>query len=145
MATTKTTTTTDLVARYNKAARTLGRKPVKRFSNKATAVRRVKAIEAELKATKAATTKHDSDVLGAKRGLTFDLPGSKDKVAPREGSRRAALLGTLKAAGKKGISFDKLHAECGFKNRKSTRDALYLLSAKNGYGINGTSDCLHIA
>jgi hypothetical protein len=67
----------------------------------------VKAVEAELKSAKA-SAKHDPDAVGEKRGM-------------------------LQCAGTKGVSFEGLHAECNYKNRKSSRDALYLLSTENGY------------
>jgi hypothetical protein len=138
---TKKATTAELVARYREGSRAQGRQ---RFSNRPTAEKRVAAIEAELKPknTKGA---YDPDALGKKRGLRFDLPGRKDKVPPREGTMRAKLLGMAQDAGKKGIDFEELHAACGFKNRKSTRDALGLLSRKNGYGIKGTAVSVKLA
>lgn len=61
--------------------------------------------------------------------------GEGHKVAPRENSMRAKLLAELEGAGKNGIAFDTLHNRCGIKNEKSTRDALWVLNRKNGYGI----------
>jgi len=118
----KKVTTAQLVARYNKAAASLGKKSVKKFADRKTAERRVKEIEAQVKPTKSG-------------GLNFELAASKDKTPPCEGSMRAKLLSELQAAGKKGIAFDALHKCCGFKNPKSTRDALGLLNRKNGYGV----------
>ncbi len=119
----KNVTTAQLVVRYNKVATTLGKKPVKKFADRKTAERRVNVIEAQLTPTKS-------------RGMNFDLPASKNKSAPRENSMRAKLLDELQAAGKKGIAFEVLHKRCGFKNLKSTRDALGLLNRKNGYGVS---------
>jgi hypothetical protein len=135
-------TTTTLVTRYNKAAAALGRKPVNKFSSRAVAEKRVAAIEGELQPKKRA---YDADSLGEKRGLRFDLPGGKNEVAPREGTSRAKLLDMLKAAGAKGIDFEDLHKACGFKNRKSTRDAIGLLSRKNGYAISGSDASVRLA
>ena len=132
----------EVIARYNTAAATLGRKPVKKFVDRATAEKRLAAIEADVAKKKKPTAlsrgEYDPDALGEKRGLRFDHPGSKKRVAPREGSMRAKLLGVLKGAGAKGIDFEELHKACGFLNRKSTRDAIALLSRKNGYAISGT-------
>lgn len=143
---TKKATTTELVARYNKAAATLGRKPVKKFADRKTAERRVAAIEAELAPKPKERPAYDPDSLGEKRGLRFDLPGrlAKDCVEPREGTRRAKLLAMLQDAGKKGIEFEDLHVGCGFKNRKSTRDAIGLLSRNNGYAVAGTDACVKL-
>lgn len=99
------------------------------------------AIEAELQSTKRT---YDPDSLGEKRGLTFDLPASKKNTYPREESMREKLLSMLQEAGKEGVDFESLHASCGFKNRKSTRDAIGLLSRKNGYGIQGTDANLRL-
>lgn len=127
----KKVTTAQLVARYNKAASTLGQKPVKKFADRKTAERRVREIESHLQPKKP-------------RGMNFNLPASKNKSAPRENSMRAKLLAELRAAGKKGIAFDTLHKRCGFKNPKSTRDALGLLNRKNGYGILAADDVVSI-
>ena len=124
-------TTAQLVARYNKAAAALGKKPVKKFVDRKTAERRVKEIESKLQPTKS-------------RGMNFTLPASKNKSAPREHSMRARLLAELQTAGKKGIAFDTLHERCGFKNPKSTRDALGLLHRKNGFGISCNFDRISI-
>jgi hypothetical protein len=143
----------ELIARYNAAAATLGRKPVKKFVNRATAEKRLAAIEGEVAKKKGAAEKptalsrgeFDPDSIGEKRGLRFDHAGSKTKVAPREGSMRAKLLGVLQEAGAKGIDFEELHRACGFLNRKSTRDAIALLSRKNGYAITGTDAAVRLA
>ena len=60
----KKVTTAQLLSRYNKAAATLGKKPVKKFADRKTAERRVKDIEARI----------------------------RKKPEPREGTRRARLL-----------------------------------------------------
>jgi hypothetical protein len=133
-------TTAQLVARYNKAAAALGREPVNKFASRAVAEKRVAVIEAEI-----APKAYDPDSLGEKRGLRFDLPGSKKKVPPREGTSRAKLLGMLQDAGAKRIDFEDLHKACGFKNRKSTRDAIGLLSRRNGYAIAGTDASVRLA
>ncbi len=65
----KKVTTAQLVARYNKAAVALGKKPVKKFADRKTAERRVKEIEALVKPKKS-------------RGLNFALKASKDKIEP---------------------------------------------------------------
>ena len=135
----------ELIARYNAAAEKLGRKPVNKFSSRAVAERRVAAIEAEVAPKASQSKSYDPDALGAARGLRFDLPGSKNKVAPREGTSRAKLLDMLKAAGAKGIDFEELHSACGFKNRKSTRDAIGLLSRRNGYAISGTDASVRLS
>lgn len=123
----KKVTTAQLVARYNNAAATLGKKPVKKFADRKAAERRVKEIESQVQPKK-------------QRGMNFNLPASRNKTAPRENSMRATLLAELQKAGKMGIDFDSLHKRCGFKNEKSTRDALGLLNRKNGYGVKCT-DC----
>lgn len=51
----------------------------------------MKAIEAELKSSKAGSAKHAPDVINTKRSPTFDFTDMKDKTPPREGSRRAAV------------------------------------------------------
>ena len=139
-----------IIARYNAAAATLGRKPVTKFVNRATAEKRLAAIEAEAakkheKPAALSRGEYDPDALGEKRGLKFDHAGSKKKVAPREGSMRAKLLGMLQEAGAKGIDFEELHKACGVLNRKSTRDAIALLSRKNGYAITGTDAAVRLA
>jgi hypothetical protein len=123
--------TAELIARYNAAAATLGRRAVTKFADRATAEKRVAAIEAEVAPKAKAQRAYDPDSLGEKRGLRFDLPGRKSKVAPREGSMRAKLLGLLQDAGAKGVDFEELHKACGFGNKKSTRDAIGLLSRKS--------------
>ncbi len=127
----KKVTTAQLVARYNKAAAILGKKPVKKFADRKTAERRVKSIELQLPSKKP-------------HRMNFDLPASKDKTAPRENSMRAKLLAELQSVGKKGIAFDTLHKRCGFKNPKSTRDALGLLNRKNGYGISANANVVSL-
>jgi hypothetical protein len=143
----------EIIARYNAAAATLGRKSVKKFADRKTAERRLVAIEADAAKKNGAAEKpaalsrgeYDPDALGEKRGLKFDHAGSKKKVAPREGSMRAKLLGLLQEAGAKGIDFEELHKASGFLNRKSTRDAIGLLARKNGYGVSGTDASLRLA
>lgn len=135
---TKKATTAELVERYNKAAATLGRKAVKKFADRKTAERRVAAIEAEMRP--AANTAVERDNIGnSARGLTFNLPGrpAKDRVEPREGSMRAAMLALLEAH-KSGLEFEEIHQQIGFANRRSTYDALRLLNRVNGYGLAGT-------
>lgn len=119
-------TTAQLVKRYNNAATTLGKKPVKKFVDRKTAERRVEEIKSRPK------PKYP-------RGMNFELPPFKDKIAPRENSMRAKLLAELESAGKKGVAFEVLNKRCGFKNEKSTRDALALLNRKNGYAISGVN------
>ena len=128
MATTKSTTTAELVARYNQAAKALDRRPVKRFADRKTAERRARAIEAEARPVASISAGTDRDAIVATRGLTFNLPNSKDKTPPREGSMRATLLDRLQPTGKKGVSFQALHEAAGFANRRSTYDALRLLT-----------------
>ena len=62
------------------------------------------------------------------------------KTSPRDGTRRARLLVLLRNGCKRGITFEKLHSACGFLNEKSTRDAVYLLGAKNGYRVWAVGD-----
>ena len=112
----KKLTTVQLVARYNNAASSLGKKPVKKFADRKTAERRVEEIEAKL----------------------------HQRPAPRDGTRRAHLLALLHKAGKRGVTFEKLHSACGYLNEKSTRDGIYLLGAKNGYRVEETGDKLRL-
>ncbi|MDZ7770163.1 MAG: hypothetical protein U5K38_14325 [Woeseiaceae bacterium] len=141
MATAKSTTA--VVAGYNKAARALGRRPVKRFADRRTALRRVRAIETEVRPASSPPGRSAPGPVRRKRGLRFDLH-RKDKV-PRARAPCSDLLEILREAGKKGIDFEDLHTACGFKNRKSTRDALGLLWCKNGYAISGPDACVRLA
>lgn len=134
-----------LVERYNAAAAALGRKPVRRFASRATAERRVAAIEAELKPAK--TTAVDRDNVGnSSRGLSFDLPGrpKRECVEPREGTRCHAMLELLRAH-EGGLEFEEIHQTIGFANRRSTYDALRLLNRVNGYGLAGSDACVKLA
>lgn len=140
----KKATTAELVARYNKAATTLSRKPVKKFADRKTAELRLAAIEAQLAPVARAGAEYNPDAIGEKRGRRFDLPGrpAKERLDPREGMRRARLLDLLKEAGADGVDFFQLHEQMqkegsAFGNLKSLRDALGLLSRKNGYAIVG--------
>lgn len=146
MATTKSKTTAEIAEEYNSIARQLGEKTVRRFADRKTANRRLQAILSRARPAKreAPRAAEWRDRVGATRGLSFDLPGSKKKTPPREGTMRAVLLSKLEAAGKKGVAFEALHKAAGFCNRASTRDAIRLLAVNNGYGVVAEGDTVRL-
>lgn len=85
--------------------------------------------------TKAKKTKRPS----SDRRVTIDYKGrpSRERRPPPIGTCRHALFHALKEAGKKGAPFDALNKAAGFADEKSTRQALRLLSVRDGYAVRG--------
>ena len=119
----------DLVELYN----ALSDNPVKKFADKATALKRTWAMVQE-KGEAVAKRR------GApKRGYTFDFSPKDEVRAPREGSSRAAVLALLVT----GATFDEVMAATwgkrkgwdADKKRKTTYEGIRLCHLSNGYGL----------
>jgi hypothetical protein len=123
-----------LLELYNEAAKALGRPLVKRFADRKTALKRVKAILAEL----------PGKPLGG-RGMDFNLPLKKPVKTLRQGTKRQAIFDALK----KGATFEEVEAivkkhdrekpprseRTPEKLRAFTYEAIRLLHHYCGYGL----------
>jgi hypothetical protein len=132
-------TGSELVALYNEAAESLGRKTVKKFSNKATALKRTAAILAEVKPAKAEKK--------ARTPKTFDLEfvGVQHKFV--SGSIREQFYRVMRRAS--GASWDDLvaivkavDAERGTSGNELRRARSYvrIMHTYHGYGIKTLAD-----
>ena len=133
----KNLTGSALVKMYNEAAEALGRKTVKKFSNKQTSIKRTTAILSELKPAAKTTRKPK----------TYDLPfvGLQHKL--RSGSIRDRFFAAMSAKG--GASSDDLSeivaefdAErgTGGSTIRRARSYVRIMHTYHGFGIRQLSD-----
>jgi hypothetical protein len=164
-ATLQTLSRKELTELYNKLAATLGEKPVARFSDSATALKRTKklvervnekpAAKAEPKPEPKAATKPEPKAANKPepkaatkpprpRNMSFNFPCTPEQKLVRPGTNRAKLLELLAT----GATFDQCVAATWGKDqnmpeneqRKNTYEAIRLLHYYCGYGLRQGSD-----
>jgi hypothetical protein len=125
----------DLAALYNSLR---PESPVKKFSDRKTAVRRVLAAVEEAEAAKAAATPAEPATQpeaaprrrsGPRKPRTVRHVPTGPEKAPRPGTKRADLLAALLGGG---MTIEEMQSRFGWQVR-DCRDALALLAKHNGY------------
>lgn len=125
----------DLAALYNSLR---PESPVKKFSDRKTAVRRVLAAVEEAEAAKAAAAPAEPAAQpeaaprrrsGPRKPRTAQHVPTGPEKAPRPGTKRADLLAALLGGG---MTIDEMQSWFGWQVR-DCRDALKLLAKQNGY------------
>ena len=144
--------TSDLLALYNEKAKALNEKPVKRFADRKTALRRTaeivkiangvdaeeSAARAAPKATKPAKAKAEK---AAPSGRTADFTAPMREGGPqayREGTNRAKLIEFLTDG--VGHTFEECVAKGFYPDRRNTYEAIKYLNTYVGFGIQQTQD-----
>ena len=130
----KTLNTVEIVDVYNKQAAKLGQSKVKRFANRATAIKRTKALLALSPESKSAPKKAKSNGRPTKQ---LNLSPRANGKEIREGSLAEKVLLLLK----KGATRDQLAKAIGGNNAPGrVRTLLLRMNTHNGVGITQTGD-----
>ena len=132
----KNLTTAEIVDAYNKQAKKIGEKPVKRFANRATAIKRTTAILKQGYATSVS-------VPSTKVKKSTGRPSKELNLKPRDGRaiREGSLAEKAYTLLKKGATRDQLAKLIGGANASGrVRTLLLRMNTYNGIGISQTGD-----
>lgn len=151
--------TKEIVELYNRCANALGEKPVTRFSDRETAIKRTRTMIERYEMLKASkqpaympNAKKPEDLLRkdgsprSKRSPRFILPLGPVQKPPRPETMRAKLLALLER--ENGATFEEAIAGTWGekrdmspqKQRQTTYEAIRLLHYFNGYGLKQDAD-----
>lgn len=133
-----TMTMSEMVKEYNKAAKKVGKKTIKKFRDRDTAISRTTAMLAEAKGTKTKST--GTKGKGGRAQVPYPWPASKPEFNVREGSLRGVLVAKMKDGATEAQlqnAAEKHYADAGKKLPEgfNLRVQLRTINKFNGYGI----------